>query len=517
MPGLKTKKIWRKNFSIQNTHYQMATPAILDYLIYQPKVFNGIVKESVWVQKGDDNIGTYFITLELRRLIEKTILMIQAKPAFIDKIHRETILYVQDYFKYSKSLLRRNLSCCNNSELIKIYDRLLYFQIIHHAWAIATTWFVDSDGEDLSKLLLRRAEAVVAKSDYQAVDVFSALTTPSKPSLAIAEELAAWRIVQEIKANKQALAVFRNKDSAQIEARLNLLPVILKRKIISHFKKWRWQPFTYSGPAYDLNYYLALWAGWIKEGINPADKIKELKNYSLSVKKRKCEIFKNLKISAADRKLFQIAADIIFLKAYRKDGVFFGMYALDKLLREIGGRLNLSIKQTRMIAYWEMPAALRRNYFSADVLNTRREFSVYYQKGKRGIIHIGAKAKKFLAGLNIEKEVIKKTDLISGTVACPGKAKGRVKIVNLPEDMGKMNKGDIMVAHTTFPSLVPAMKKAAAFITDQGGVTSHAAIVAREMHKPCVIATKIATKALKDGDLVEVDADKGIVKIISRI
>jgi pyruvate,water dikinase len=58
------------------------------------------------------------------------------------------------------------------------------------------------------------------------------------------------------------------------------------------------------------------------------------------------------------------------------------------------------------------------------------------------------------------------------------------------------------------------MKKAAAFITDQGGVTSHAAIVAREMNVPCVIATKIATKVLHDGDLVEVDADKGIVKVV---
>jgi len=78
--------------------------------------------------------------------------------------------------------------------------------------------------------------------------------------------------------------------------------------------------------------------------------------------------------------------------------------------------------------------------------------------------------------------------------------------------MGKMNKGDIMVSHTTFPALVPAIKKAAALITDDGGITCHAAIVAREMKIPCVIGTKIATKVLKDGDKVEVDASKGIIK-----
>lgn len=64
------------------------------------------------------------------------------------------------------------------------------------------------------------------------------------------------------------------------------------------------------------------------------------------------------------------------------------------------------------------------------------------------------------------------------------------------------------------PAFMPAMKKAVAFVTDEGGITSHAAIIAREMKKPCIIGTKIATKVLRDGDLVEVDANKGIVRKI---
>lgn len=290
------------------------------------------------------------------------------------------------------------------------------------------------------------------------------------------------------------------------------LPLSLKKKIFAHFKKWRWQPFTYVGPAYELNYYLALWSGWIREKIKPAEKIKELENYGPRVKKEKTKIFKNLKINSADRQLFQIAADIIYLKAYRKDAIFFGMYVLDKILKEIGTRLHLSLGQVRVLAHWEVPSALRDGYFSADILNARRKFSVYYHKDRKGIIYIGQAAKKFLSRLRIEKEIVKKTSIISGTVACPGQAKGRVKIVNLPEEMGKMNKGDIMVAHTTFPSLVPAMKKAAAIITDDGGITCHAAIVSRELKIPCVVGTKIATQVLKNGDVVEVDANLGWVR-----
>ena len=66
----------------------------------------------------------------------------------------------------------------------------------------------------------------------------------------------------------------------------------------------------------------------------------------------------------------------------------------------------------------------------------------------------------------------------------------------------------------TRPEFVPAMQKAAAIVTDEGGLTCHAAIISREMRKPCVIATKNATKVLKDGMLVEVNADHSAVRIL---
>ncbi|MBI2476111.1 MAG: phosphoenolpyruvate synthase, partial [Candidatus Taylorbacteria bacterium] len=84
------------------------------------------------------------------------------------------------------------------------------------------------------------------------------------------------------------------------------------------------------------------------------------------------------------------------------------------------------------------------------------------------------------------------------------------------EDLEKVKPGDILVTSMTTPNMVPTMKRAAAFITDEGGITSHAAIVSREMKKPCIIGTKIATKVLKDGDLVEVDANSGVVKILRK-
>lgn len=101
-----------------------------------------------------------------------------------------------------------------------------------------------------------------------------------------------------------------------------------------------------------------------------------------------------------------------------------------------------------------------------------------------------------------------------GTPAFKGKVRGTAKIVNSIKQMGKFNEGDVLVSINTSPSIMPAIHKASAIVADEGGITSHAAIVSRELKKPCIVGTKIATKIFKDGDEVEVDAHKGIVKIM---
>jgi len=98
-----------------------------------------------------------------------------------------------------------------------------------------------------------------------------------------------------------------------------------------------------------------------------------------------------------------------------------------------------------------------------------------------------------------------------------GKVSGRVKIINDISELGKIEIGDILVSIQTTPELLPAMKKASAFVTEVGGITSHAAIVARELRKPCIVGTKIATHILRDNDFVQVDANHGLVRILERV
>lgn len=104
---------------------------------------------------------------------------------------------------------------------------------------------------------------------------------------------------------------------------------------------------------------------------------------------------------------------------------------------------------------------------------------------------------------------------LKGQVGSRGKVTGKVKIIrDFHAEMSRFKKGEVLVTGMTRPEFVPLMKIASAIVTDEGGITCHAAIVSRELGIPCVIGTKIATKKLKDGDVVEVNADKGTITIL---
>ena len=104
-----------------------------------------------------------------------------------------------------------------------------------------------------------------------------------------------------------------------------------------------------------------------------------------------------------------------------------------------------------------------------------------------------------------------RTVITKGLGASPGIAAGTVKIINSTDELDKVREGDILVTVMTTPDMVPAMKRANGIITDEGGVTCHAAIVSRELGIPCVVGTGEATSILSENSQVTLDGNKGIV------
>jgi pyruvate,water dikinase len=111
-----------------------------------------------------------------------------------------------------------------------------------------------------------------------------------------------------------------------------------------------------------------------------------------------------------------------------------------------------------------------------------------------------------------EQAEVAGTLLVSGLAAAPGVASGPVRILGSPTEGARLAAGEVLVAPMTSPDWVPTMRRAAALVTDGGGVTCHAAIVGRELHLPTVVATRMATSVLRDGEVVTVDGTAGEVR-----
>ncbi|PLK22023.1 phosphoenolpyruvate synthase [Natronobacterium gregoryi] len=101
--------------------------------------------------------------------------------------------------------------------------------------------------------------------------------------------------------------------------------------------------------------------------------------------------------------------------------------------------------------------------------------------------------------------------IVDGLGSSPGTASGAAKIVSKLDDLAKVGEGDVIVTEMTMPDMVPAMKRASGIVTDEGGMTSHAAIVSRELGVPAVVGTTNATSVLEDGQVITLDGEKGHV------
>ncbi len=132
---------------------------------------------------------------------------------------------------------------------------------------------------------------------------------------------------------------------------------------------------------------------------------------------------------------------------------------------------------------------------------------IIYILQSRPITTIGNKKEaKSMSGQKQNAKII-----LQGQGAAPGIASGRVVVIRDVKDTGSVKEGDILVTKMTSPDMVPAMRKVAAIITDEGGLTCHAAIVSRELGTPAVVGTKTATHVLTNGQLITVDGEKGLI------
>jgi phosphohistidine swiveling domain-containing protein len=269
-------------------------------------------------------------------------------------------------------------------------------------------------------------------------------------------------------------------------------------KKLSH--KWGWIPFDYTGiTEWDQEYFLR------KMNVD-LEKIKQILSTNKILRKKQKVVLTNYNKNT--RRLLKDFHTVSIMKDQRKWVTTLShTYLVKNLYHEITNRTGLKKEHLMVMIPLEVKNALNGKDFDKQLFDKRIEKGLILLNEDGFTVYESNHPflKKLISFIPKKKE-------IKGITASKGKVKGVVKVCLTSKEISKVNLGDILVAPMTTPDYVPAMNKAAGFITDEGGITCHAAIVAREMNKPCIIGTHSATDLLKDGDVIELNADKGTIK-----
>lgn len=295
-----------------------------------------------------------------------------------------------------------------------------------------------------------------------------------------------------------------------------------EEKLSKLVEKYCWLPMMalHHSP-FDLQYFWKIVDDLVKNLEDPEAELIKLRNKE---KERVAELedtLKEINASKELRNLVYITQAYLNLRTYRVNITKKFHYYHLALLKEIAKRLDLTSEEITFLTYDEILEALKNK-------KQRKELVLIVAERQKGFVNITWKGKtRVIAGVkNIiqameQYNILAQTPLskkgVKGRPACLGIVTGTVKIVRKISELEKVKKGDVLVARMTTPDYMLAIRNAAAIVTDEGGVTCHAAIVSREFNLPCIVGTKTATQVLSDGDVVEVNANEGIVRVIETV
>ncbi len=440
-----------------------------------------------------DNIGEWYWCNED---------MIRLRKSFIEKVHRNPAVlqnHLDEWHKrigiFNKCMLKidkTNLRILSNNKLLELYKEWYQKYLAEYGISIGIQ---DAFSMHAEYFLMPYFKKIIKRHGCDALfnEYYSILLSPIKESFFTKEYRDRLKILKVV-----------NKGHKISSKRVREL-------LDNHTKKYYWIHNNYAKDVFLGKDYFIKELEKIK-CLNPDEENKNLNNRCRQIKKKKALLIKKFSLDNKSQNLIKIAETFAYMQDERKKYVLIASHYQNLFMSEFGKRLKLSKEDMEYTYIHELEKLIKQKKINKKIFKERKEFICVINKIDHYDILCGKEARK-LFKICFEKKH-EKVNIINGIVASNGYAKGSVKIVRKIHDLINFQKGDILVASMTRPEMVVAMEKAGAIVTDEGGVTCHAAIISRELGKPCIIATKIATNVLMDGDVVEVDANKGIIKRI---
>lgn len=408
----------------------------------------------------------------------------------------------------AKEIFNADLSKKSGKELYDLLDKFDQWQGKMYAIGTALPILDFQDFAFVENFLRDYLKSKLGEEEFK--DYYTVFTEPPANSFAQDQE----EDLLNIMARYWDVANWRDNVKNKSLKELEKLHPDFYNDLVKHTEKHCWVYYVYNGPESTTEDFLGFARDYLLKLEHPDKLLKEISKQRDKVAKKKEEFIKKYQPTDFEKKMLDLAAKFVWGKPRRKDYQSKSYYHAKKLQLEIAKRLNLSLAQMRSTPFDMIRRALiNQQAVDIKIINSIKKFHIVLPNDDGSVsILYGQEAEKFDSQINRKKAAdYKDLKKVEGSVAYAGNAQGTVKIVNVPSDMNKMAEGDILISVNTTPNIVAAMKRAAAIVTDEGGLTCHAAIVSRELKTPCVVGTKIATQVFKDGDKVKVDADKGII------
>lgn len=418
----------------------------------------------------------------------------------------------KEFYQYNLTLKKTDFSLLTNKQLAQKFRKFYQYFYQMSTWSVPFSY--TEYGTPLwTNALTKYLNTLKIPKKYTTLEIFQILSANQKKTYTAKEKESILALASEVKKSAKLSRIFK-KSPTEIISQLAKYQQLFLNKIKNHEKKYNWINFAFEGPLLDLAYFVTVIKDWVASK-NPQQELSNIKHDLRTLTFRQKRLIRELKIDAPHQWMFWVVKEFGFHKTFRKDIEYYSYYVYDTfLLKELGKRIGATVNQGHYLTIDEITGILAgKKEVNLNELNERIKRNFYVIDNGKIKLLTGKKAWDF--DKNIKSRPIPKgLKSLSGQCASRGKVQGTVKIIKNKEDYAKFKAGDILVSYATNPNMVPLMKKSAAVVTDEGGVTCHAAIVSRELNIPCVIGTRFATKVLKDGQKVEVDATKGIVRKI---
>ena len=416
--------------------------------------------------------GKYYYGKEAAIFGDVIITEEDKEDGFIMKVFSTIYDYGEKLLSFSEELKVTDHSIKTTKELVDEFKRFSEMYI---------TYSISLMGYNIQFPIEKRLKEIV-KNSKNPNENLSILSFPKKDNFATLEQYNLFKIGSLIR--EQNICKFEE------------LNVPILEKIQQHIKKFGWIN-TRGGQADPWNEEEIFERIIHIEG-NFSQKLIEFKNHKIESQEKTEKLLKELNADENTIKLVEIAKELVYFRTYRSDYLTKIFSNIKPLLEEIAKRRNLTYKE---ILYLRIEEIIKEIIVEKEEIERRTiNYVLMTLEPKKIVFSSDPKIIKEIKDKYCEDP--KPTSEVKGRSAFigHGKIKGRVKIVINKSDLIKIDTGDIMVSPMTTPDFVMAMEKAAAFITDEGGITCHAAIVAREMKKPCIVGTQTATLSLKDND-----------------